>query len=112
MVRESLDLEAQLAAAVWAACREGIQPTANFSHPPGSPRFRPATRCFSHVLRLMALNNVFRCHRIAIVGVGGSGSYILDQVAKTWVDRIDLFDGDVFENHNAFPIDCESCQMQ
>jgi hypothetical protein len=51
---------------------------------------------------LTALNNVFRCHRIAIVGVGGSGSYILDQVAKTWVDRIDLFDGDVFENHNAF----------
>jgi hypothetical protein len=51
---------------------------------------------------LTALNNVFRGHRIAIVGVGGSGSYILDQVAKTWVDRIDVIDGDVFENHNAF----------
>lgn len=51
---------------------------------------------------LTALNTVFRGHRIAIVGVGGSGSYILDQVAKTWVDCIDLFDGDVFENHNAF----------
>ncbi len=51
---------------------------------------------------LTVLNTVFRGHRIAIVGVGGSGSYILDQVAKTWVDCIDLFDGDVFENHNAF----------
>ena len=51
---------------------------------------------------LTALNNVFRGHTIAIVGVGGTGSYILDQVAKTWVDRIILVDGDVFENHNAF----------
>lgn len=51
---------------------------------------------------LTALNNRFRGHTIAIVGVGGTGSYILDQVAKTWVDRILLFDGDLFENHNAF----------
>lgn len=51
---------------------------------------------------LAALNNVFRGHRIGIIGVGGTGGYILDQVAKTWVDRIYLFDGDVFENHNAF----------
>lgn len=51
---------------------------------------------------LTALNSVFRGHRIAIMGLGGTGSYILDQVAKTWVDQIDLFDGDVFENHNAF----------
>src|ERR1700689_2565286 len=39
---------------------------------------------------------------MGIVGLGGTGSYILDQVAKTWVDRIILIDGDVFENHNAF----------
>lgn len=51
---------------------------------------------------LTALNNVFRGHTIAIVGVGGTGSYILDQIAKTWVDRIILVDGDEFENHNAF----------
>jgi molybdopterin/thiamine biosynthesis adenylyltransferase len=51
---------------------------------------------------LAALNSVFRGHTIAIVGVGGTGSYILDQVAKTWVDRIILIDGDTFENHNAF----------
>lgn len=51
---------------------------------------------------LTSLNNVFRGHTIAIVGIGGTGSYILDQVAKTWVDRIILVDGDEFENHNAF----------
>ena len=51
---------------------------------------------------LTTLQNLFRGHTIAIVGVGGTGSYILDQVAKTWVDRIILIDGDEFENHNAF----------
>jgi molybdopterin/thiamine biosynthesis adenylyltransferase len=51
---------------------------------------------------LTNLNNLFRGHTIAIVGVGGTGSYILDQVAKTWVDRIILIDGDEFENHNSY----------
>lgn len=51
---------------------------------------------------LTTLNNLFRGHTVAIVGVGGTGSYILDQVAKTWVDRIILIDGDLFENHNAY----------
>lgn len=40
--------------------------------------------------------------RVAIVGLGGTGSYVLDQVAKTPVRAIHLFDGDVFELHNAF----------
>ena len=39
--------------------------------------------------------------KIAIVGVGGTGSYILDVVSKMPVDRIDLFDGDVFLEPNA-----------
>ncbi|WP_353651385.1 DUF6791 domain-containing protein [Nakamurella sp. A5-74] len=51
---------------------------------------------------LTTLNNLFRSHTVGIVGLGGTGSYILDQVAKTWVDRIILIDGDEFENHNAF----------
>jgi len=51
---------------------------------------------------LTALNNCFRGQTVAIVDVGGTGSYILDQVAKTWVDRIILIDGDEFGNHNAF----------
>jgi hypothetical protein len=39
---------------------------------------------------------------IAIVGVGGTGSYVLDLVAKTPVKEIHLFDGDHFLQHNAF----------
>ncbi|MFE5896124.1 ThiF family adenylyltransferase [Streptomyces sp. NPDC056488] len=51
---------------------------------------------------ITAVNRRFRGQRIAIVGLGGSGSYILDQVAKTEVDSILLIDGDTFDNHNAF----------
>lgn len=40
--------------------------------------------------------------RVAIVGLGGTGSYVLDLVAKTPVQEIHLFDGDVFSQHNAF----------
>ncbi len=40
--------------------------------------------------------------RIAIVGLGGTGSYILDLIAKTPVREIHLFDGDRFLQHNAF----------
>jgi len=39
---------------------------------------------------------------VAIVGVGGTGSYVLDLVAKTRVREIHLFDGDLFSQHNAF----------
>lgn len=40
--------------------------------------------------------------RIGIVGLGGTGSYVLDLVAKTCVKEIHLFDGDAFSQHNAF----------
>jgi len=40
--------------------------------------------------------------KIGIVGLGGTGSYILDLVAKTPVEEIHLFDGDEFAQHNAF----------
>lgn len=40
--------------------------------------------------------------RVAIVGVGGTGSYVLDLVAKTPVKEIHLFDGDELLSHNAF----------
>ena len=41
---------------------------------------------------------------IAIVGVGGTGSYVLDYVAKTWAREIHLYDGDRFLQHNAFRV--------
>ena len=40
--------------------------------------------------------------KVGIVGLGGTGSYILDLVAKTPVHEIHLFDGDDFLQHNAF----------
>lgn len=40
--------------------------------------------------------------RIAIVGLGGTGSYVLDLVAKSPVKEIHLFDRDSFLQHNAF----------
>jgi hypothetical protein len=40
--------------------------------------------------------------KVAIVGLGGTGTYVLDLVAKTPVKEIHLFDGDVFSQHNAF----------
>lgn len=49
-----------------------------------------------------ALNERFSTQRIGIVGLGGTGSYVLDLVTKTCVPEIHLFDGDVFSQHNAF----------
>ena len=40
--------------------------------------------------------------KLAIVGLGGTGSYVLDLVAKTPVEEIHVFDRDIYTNHNAF----------
>lgn len=40
--------------------------------------------------------------KIAIIGLGGTGSYVFDQIAKTHVEEIHLFDGKKFLQHNAF----------
>jgi hypothetical protein len=40
--------------------------------------------------------------RVAIIGLGGTGAYILDQVAKTYAREIHLFDDDEFSQHTAF----------
>lgn len=48
------------------------------------------------------LNRKFKNQRIAIIGLGGTGSYILDQVAKTPVKEIHIYDKDIFQLHNAF----------
>jgi hypothetical protein len=40
--------------------------------------------------------------KIGIIGLGGTGSYVLDFLAKTPVEEIHLFDGDKFLQHNAF----------
>lgn len=40
--------------------------------------------------------------KVVIIGLGGTGSYVLDQVSKTPVEQIHCYDGDIFEQHNAF----------
>lgn len=51
---------------------------------------------------IVAVSNRLKALKIGIVGAGGTGAYILDQVAKTPVAEIHLFDGDDFKQHNAF----------
>jgi hypothetical protein len=53
----------------------------------------------------VGITNVMRkleLARVGIFGVGGTGSYVLDLVAKTPVREIAIFDDDTFLQHNAF----------
>lgn len=51
---------------------------------------------------LSAVTDKLKMSKVAIVGLGGTGSFILDLVAKTPVTEIHLFDDDDFVAHNAF----------
>ncbi|TPL96412.1 ThiF family adenylyltransferase [Mesorhizobium sp. B2-3-11] len=51
---------------------------------------------------IAAINAKIAGQKIGIAGLGGTGSYVLDLVAKTSVAEIHPFDGDVFSQHNAF----------
>lgn len=52
--------------------------------------------------RIGAVTDKLRPFKVVIVGVGGTGSYILDALAKTPVREIHLYDGDDLLTHNAF----------
>ena len=41
---------------------------------------------------------------VAVVGVGGSGSYLVDLLMKTDIKELHMYDGDVLKQHNAFRI--------
>lgn len=51
---------------------------------------------------IAALTKKLERQKVAIIGLGGTGSYVLDLVAKTPAQEIHLFDGDILEQHNAF----------
>ncbi len=51
---------------------------------------------------ITTISDKLKLQRVAIVGLGGTGGYVLDLVAKTPAKEIHLFDGDVFFQHNAF----------
>lgn len=40
--------------------------------------------------------------KIAVIGLGGTGSYILDLISKSPVAEIHIYDDDIFHTHNAF----------
>ncbi len=90
-------------------CARAVDPnvTAVLEHPvvlededPDSPFVYPDTA--SARVEVTAIGRKLRMDKVAIVGLGGTGSYILDQLAKTPLGEIHLFDGDDFLNHNAF----------
>lgn len=43
-----------------------------------------------------------KLEKIAIIGLGGTGAYILDALSKTPVSEIHLFDDDEIQEHNAY----------
>ena len=40
--------------------------------------------------------------KVVIIGLGGSGGYVFDLVAKTPVEQLHTYDGDILHQHNAF----------
>jgi len=52
--------------------------------------------------RISLITSKLALPNLAIVGLGGTGSFVLDLVAKTPVKEIHLYDGDKFFTHNAF----------
>ena len=51
---------------------------------------------------ISAITKKLQSGPVAIIGLGGTGGYILDYLAKTPIKEIHLFDGDRFLQHNAF----------
>lgn len=91
-----------------------ITPHARAIDPEATPRvFDPIlAKAPDHVLRywdtassragILAATEKLTSGPVGIVGLGGTGAYVLDQVAKVAVPAIHLFDGDRFEQHSAF----------
>jgi hypothetical protein len=52
--------------------------------------------------QIVEVTKKLKLRKIVILGLGGTGSYVLDLVAKTPVREIHLYDGDIFYQHNAF----------
>jgi ThiF family len=51
---------------------------------------------------LDVVTDKLKVRSVAVIGLGGTGSYILDLLAKTPIGKIHLYDGDTFHQHNAF----------
>lgn len=56
----------------------------------------------SNRAKINVINEKVKGQKIAIIGLGGTGAYILDLISKSPVSEIHIYDGDVFSQHNAF----------
>ena len=52
--------------------------------------------------QISAVTEKLKIGKVAIVGLGGTGAYILDFIAKTPIEQIHLYDRDTLYTHNAF----------
>lgn len=68
----------------------------------GSPLRFPDT--MSSRYHMNDISALLRGKRVAIIGLGGTGSYILDFIARTHLERIALFDDDKVHVHTVFRI--------
>ena len=57
---------------------------------------------FSSRAGIADLNSLLALAKVAIIGLGGTGAYLLDLLAKTPVLALHLYDGDIFRTHNAY----------
>jgi hypothetical protein len=57
---------------------------------------------FSSRAGISARNQLLAVAKVVIVGLGGTGAYLLDLLAKTPIIAIHLYDDDIFGTHNAF----------
>ena len=51
---------------------------------------------------IVELSHLLRKRRVAIIGCGGTGAYVLDYLAKTHLEEIHLFDDDIVHVHTTF----------
>lgn len=86
-----------------AAEKFGVTPYtgAKYDVPEEESAFKIADT-FSAKAEITDLNKLVADDRIAVIGLGGTGSFVLDFIAKTPVHSIDAYDFDGFEVHNAF----------
>lgn len=66
----------------------------------GSPLRFPDTMSASY--NMNDISSLLRGKKVAIIGLGGTGSYILDFLARTHLERIALFDDDQVHVHTIF----------
>ena len=66
----------------------------------GSPLRFPDTSSARY--HLNDVSSLLRGKKVAIIGLGGTGGYILDFIARTHLERIALFDDDMVHVHTIF----------